>query len=82
MTYINAVCVTESDGYHTHEYSYGNQTVVENLHAWMDEHRANWPGSADHEIRLGQTCRPWHGTPVEAWQTLTDQPMPTVACTL
>lgn len=75
-----AACVHESDGFHQHEYTVGNQTVIENLHAWMDGHRAQWPDAADNEIRLGQTHRPFRGSAVEAWQSLTDSPMPTATC--
>lgn len=78
--YLAARCVTESDGFHTHEYTAGNQTVVEHLHAWMDEHRRNWPDAADVYIVLGQAEKPHYGTVDQAWAELAEQPRPVVNC--
>jgi hypothetical protein len=80
--YLDVRCVTESDGFHTHEYQAGAHTVVEHLHSWMDEHRANWPDAADVDIRLGQRETPFHGSVGEAWAELTDEPRPGVTCLL
>ena len=77
MTYTNARCTTESDGYHLHEYQSGIGKVTEHLHTWIDEHLQNHPGSS--RVYLGNEA--YTGTVGQAWAEITSQPLPAVDCT-
>lgn len=76
MTYTNATCTAESDGFHEHTFQSGAVKVTEHLHTWIDEHLANWPGSA--RVYIGN--RAFAGTVTEAWAEITGKPLPKVEC--
>jgi hypothetical protein len=82
MTYTNATCTAESDGYHEHTYRSGSATVTHHLHAWMDEHLAEHPDSSRVYLKLnyGRKDEAYAGTVEQAWAELTGKPLPDVDC--
>lgn len=82
MTYTNAQCLAESDGFHTHTYQSGTTRVVEHLHTWIEEHLDRHPDSSRVYLKqgLGWSEEPYRGTAAQAWAQISDEPMPIVEC--
>jgi hypothetical protein len=78
VTYTNARCTVESDGYHLHEYQSGIAVVTEHRHAWINEHLARYPWPASSRVYIG--AHPFAGTVEQAWAKVTGGELPTVEC--
>lgn len=70
-TGVTTRCVTESDGYHAHEYRLGDPfwsrlLVTEHLHAWMDEHLATFPHVRAVSVENGHGLVAYLDTPADA----------------
>ncbi len=84
---VTAVCVTESDGFHQHDYWIGASgwyriVVTEHLHTWMVEHLANHPGTQPVSIQNGSSALRYVATLDDAWRELADTipGVPTIVC--